>query len=162
MKQYNNEDILILSADSGAILDNELIGKPKTYSEAVNILTKLSNHTHEFVTAVYFFRLCHSERNEVKSRNLLTPGLGMYRSLHSPSTCSVSVGMSNTSLVTFRKLSLDNIKLYLKVTEYNMFAGGYAISSAQNFITKIEGSISNVIGLPLEEVIPVLRINGLM
>ncbi|MBI4991551.1 Maf family protein, partial [Candidatus Gottesmanbacteria bacterium] len=45
---------------------------------------------------------------------------------------------------------------------YTKYAGGYAIASGQNFITRIEGSISNVIGLPLEKVIPILKKDNLL
>jgi predicted house-cleaning NTP pyrophosphatase (Maf/HAM1 superfamily) len=141
---------LILSADSGAIINNQLIGKPKDYKDAARILKLLSGRTHRFVTAVYFIKL------------LMSPKL-LKKSLY------------DSSFVTFRKLSKEDIKRYLSLTDYTQYAGGYAIASphrlrrsavwrasAQNFITKIEGSISNVIGLSLEKVIPILQENKLL
>lgn len=125
----------ILSADTEVIFDNKLIGKPKKYDDAVRMLKILSGKTHEVVTAVYIFKIPKSPR-------------------------SLNYSFISRSFVTFRKLSEKDIKRYLSLTEYKRFTGGYAvIASPQDFITKIEGSISNVIGLPLEKVIPILEMN---
>lgn len=129
---------LILSADSGAIINNQLIGKPKDYKDAVRILSALSGKTHEFVTAIYIITL--SQQAKTRS-DLVKRRWQCY----------------DRSFVTFRKLSKGDIKRYLSLTDYTKYAGGYAISSAQDFIVKIEGSISNVVGLPLEKVKPFLQ-----
>lgn len=64
----------------------------------------------------------------------------------------------DTSRVTFRKLTDGDIKRYLRYTDYTRYTGGYAlVASPQDFVTKVEGSISNVIGLPMEKVIPILE-----
>ena len=123
-----HKSAIILSADSGAILNGELIGRPKNYDDAVRILSTLSGRTHRFITAVYLSQLSD---------------LKVYEDYE-------------TSFVTFRKLSKDDIRRYLSITSYTRYAGGYAIASAQDFITKIDGSVSNVIGLPLEKVILIL------
>lgn len=125
----------ILSADSGAILHDQLIGKPKDYQDAVKILKTLSGKTHEFVTTVYLIRL-----------------IGQIRPIK-----KIWQTYSRT-LVTFRQLTDQDIKLYLSLTEYTKYAAGYTLSATpQNFITRVEGSLSNVIGLPLEKVIPLLK-----
>ena len=131
---------IILSADSGAILDGKLIGKPKDEKDAYRIFRLLSGRTHEFVTATFIISLSQQ----------LSTGLN-------PKSYKILLDDVDRSYVTFRKITDEDIKLYLKLTDYTKFAGGYAVSSAQNFITKIEGSISSVIGLPLEKVVPVFR-----
>lgn len=69
----------------------------------------------------------------------------------------------DVSRVTFRKLTDSDIKRYLKYTDYTRFTGGYAlVASPQDFVTKVEGSISNVIGLPMEKIIPILQKNKLL
>lgn len=160
--------ILILSADSGAIIDDKnlpvnerLLGKPKDHQDGVRMLKLLSGRTHRLVTAVTIVSTLSSVINNI---NLI-----------------------DTSLVTFRKLSDHDIENYLKTTDYQRFAGGYALFAhhdcrkptlkelleikiykkpenldgkvlvAHEFITKIEGSLSNVIGLPLEKVIPYFK-----
>lgn len=122
---------LIISADSGAILDNRLIGKPKSKVEAVSMLRILSGRTHNFITAI----------NIIKLQNNITKNI---------------LETYDESFVTFRILSPDDIEFYLSVTDFTRYAGSYALISAQNFITKVKGSLSNVIGLPLEIVAPVL------
>lgn len=162
---------LILSADTEVILGKRLLGKPKDYKDAVRMMKLLSGKTHEVISGFYLVR--------IQGRAL-----------------SVWKGFDR-SKVTFRKLTKEDIKLYLSITEYSRYTGSYALiacpqclhqliqkvlnpknqfasnpkitphilvmhgrrASPQNFITKIEGSISNVIGLPLEKVIPILREN---
>lgn len=137
IKQFNNlaMEYLILSADSGAIINDELIGKPKDYDNAVNILKKLSGKTHQYVTCTYIIKL---STNKSKGKEIILDD-------------------TDISYVNFRKLEAEDITLYLRLTDYQRFAASYVLISAQNFITKIEGSISSVIGLPLEKLIPILR-----
>ncbi len=195
----DNNPQLIISADSGAILDKQLIGKPKDYKNAIRILQALSGRKHEFITAIYIIQILkfHSEDSQIPflrsglnltisdqkktfhfasdKRSLKSSGASDKTGIENPSENkdhrfdAVSEKFSiedllfdiwqtfDRSYVTFRKLSDEDIELYLKNTDYTRFAGGYAISSSQNFISKIEGSVSNVIGLPLEKVIPILK-----
>lgn len=131
-----NTAYLILSADSGAILNDQLIGKPKNHADAVRILQTLSGRTHKFVTAVYVIKQQSNISNTV-------------------------LDTFSESLVTFRKIKKEEINFYLRVTDFTRYAASYALISAQNFITRVDGSLSNVIGLPLEIVIPRLRKLGL-
>lgn len=127
-ENLNSENLIILSADSGAILDNQLIGKPKDHTNAVRILQHLSGRTHDFATAVHLINLSD---------------------LSHQSDLSIS-------RVTFRKITKAEIERYLSVTDFTRYAGAYALISAQDFITRVDGSLSNVIGLPLEIIIPLL------
>lgn len=195
---HHPQPITIISADSGAILDNQLIGKPKDYNDAFRIMKTLSGRTHRLVTAVYLSWL---------PRSLRLPKLLM-----------------DKSLVTFRRLFDEDIRIYLKKTDYTRYAGGYALFACppsaladqpalpytawlagdqcgrdcpgcrfptlkeltgnlgyhsllkktcqhydQNhgknahppdFIQSIKGSLSNVIGLPLEKLLPHLITNN--
>lgn len=131
-------EYLILSADTEVILDGKLFGKPSSEKEAVKMLKLLSGKIHEVVTAVYISKL-----------------LKLSKSLKS---LKRSENIYDSSRVTFRKLTDSDIKRYLKYTDYTRYTGGYAlVASPQDFVTKVEGSISNVIGLPMEKVIPVLE-----
>lgn len=135
----NNEELLILSADTEVIINNQLLGKPKDYQDAVKMLRMLSGKMHEVVSGYYI----------IETGNLK---LETRKKIVQP---KIWQGFDR-SFVTFRKLKDEDIKQYLSVTEYTRYTGSYAlIASPQNFITKIEGSISNVIGLPLEKVIPI-------
>lgn len=162
---------LVLSADSGSILDNHLIGKPKDYQDAVRILKTLSGRTHEFVTAVYSIKISikaggpsEGSQSELHKEALIKYIPYKTRRLEARDWDTQGTGPEiASSLVTFRKLTNEEIKLYLSLSDYTKYAGGYTVSATpQTFITKIEGSISNVIGLPLEKIIPVLRENQLI
>lgn len=136
---YNLQPTTILSADSGAILNNKLIGKPKDYQDAIRIFQSLSGTTHKLVTAVF-----------------LISQIGPISQIRQD---------VDTSYVTFRKLAKKTIIQYLSTSSYQKYAGGYAVplsaigdnAYSSSIIARIEGSISNVIGLPLEKIIPILR-----
>ena len=129
---------IIISADSGAILGRKLLGKPKDRQEAGGIFKRLAGKKHKYVTSTYIIKI------------------------YTNKTKSVIFQSDNVSFVTFRKMSDDGINFFLDRTEFTRFAAGYILVSAQDFITKVEGSLSNVIGLPLEDVIPVLKKEGLL
>ena len=129
VEKIQNET-LILSADTEVVINNQVIGKPKDEKEAIEILQLLSDKTHEVMTAIYAI----SDRKKWHDYDI--------------------------SRVTFKKLTTDEIIRYLKLTDYTRYTGAYALlASPQDFVIKTEGSLSNIIGLPLEKVIPILREN---
>ena len=123
-----NDDIaeneIVITSDTLVWLNNAAIGKPKNYDEAFEILKSLSNATHEVFTSV-----CFLTKN---SRNIIF----------------------DVTKVTFRELNNDQIHYYLE--NYKPFdkAGAYGIQEWIGLIgiTKIDGSYSNVVGLPTEKV----------
>lgn len=128
---------LLLSADSGGIIGNELFGKPDDFNQAKEILKKLSGKTHEFVTAMYAmeFNLFGKVCELIWSK--------MYE---------------DHSFVTFKKMTGEEIDFYLSKTDYTRYAASYALfTTPQSFIVKMQGSISNVVGLSLEQTIPLLQ-----
>lgn len=133
--RYKNS--VIITADSGIILENQLLGKPKDLKEAQKMLSSFSARTHLFGTA-FNITFIHSQNN---------PQLTNYSGYRE-------------SKVTFSKLTQEIIKDYLKYSGSKLlsYAGAYSlISTPQNIITKIEGSLTNIIGLPLEDILPVLK-----
>lgn len=112
----------VLGADTEVVLDGVIFGKPGDADSARAMLAKLAGREHEVMTAV---ALRWQEQVEV----------------------AVS-----TSLVTMRKLSSGEIERYIATSEPFDKAGGYAIQGrAAAFVTRIEGSYSGVMGLPLAE-----------
>ena len=68
-----------------------------------------------------------------------------------------------TTKVDFRSLTEDELEAYLDLDEWRDKAGGYGIqASAASFIPRIEGSYTNVVGLPLAEVVVLLRSVGIL
>lgn len=122
----------VLAADTTVTLDGAIIGKPGDRLEAMEILRRLSGRRHEVHTAVAI----------------------AYGS-------DVSVKLS-TSLVEFCVLSEHAIKNYATTGEPHDKAGAYAIQGrAAAFITRLEGSYSGVMGLPLYETTQLLDKYGI-
>jgi nucleoside triphosphate pyrophosphatase len=123
---------LILAADTIVELDGEVLGKPADAADARRILRKLSQRTHRVVTAYALAR-----------------GGGIIESA------------PITSYVTFRALTDDEIEDYLTTGEPFDKAGGYGIQGmGADFIAAVEGDRSNVMGLPVAEVLAALARQG--
>ena len=123
---------LILAADSGAILDSELFGKPKNKEDAFRIITRLSGRTHILATAMTVM--------EINGKTIKT----------------VHDSITQTA-VTFKNTTEPERRAYTNRYDLTRFAGAYALNvTPWDLITKIEGSYTNVIGLPFEKLLPVL------
>lgn len=125
---------LIIAADSMAAIGNKTIGKIADLKQQKKVLHKeLSGKTHQFLTAVW---IKNTQTQKVWNK----------------------VGKS---FVSIRKLSKKEIDRYARSDDLSQYAGAYSITnSRQDFVTKIEGSLTNVIGLPLEILLPILQENG--
>jgi septum formation protein len=120
----------VLGADTVVALQGKIFGKPKTEREAKAFLQELSGKTHRVITA---FCLCHHQRG-------------------------VSVIRSVETRVTFKTLSPREIKWYGQTGEPRDKAGAYAIQGKGAFcVQEIRGSYTNVVGLPVTEVLQALE-----
>jgi septum formation protein len=119
-KEQLEIDEILITSDTIVWLDNEAIGKPKNHQNAIEILQKLSGKTHDVITS---FVLKSIDKSEV---------------------------FSEITNVTFKELSLDEIEFY--INEYKPFdkAGSYGIQDWIGLIgiTNLNGSYTNVVGLP--------------
>lgn len=119
---------IAVTADTVVALDKEILCKPKNKEHAIKILTSLSGKKHTVFTAVCFAYL-----------NQAGDGL-----------CETEVYQTD---VFFKDLSSQEIKSYVELEEPYDKAGSYAIQGEGAFMVKaIEGSYTNVMGLPLAEV----------
>ena len=113
---------VVLSADTVVTIDGEILGKPTDRNDAIRMLEKLSGREHEVYTAV-----CVIDQTTGKMRE----------------------GLDRTR-VWFHRISRAQISDYIDRENVMDKAGAYAIQGfASVYISKIEGSYSNVIGLPL-------------
>jgi septum formation protein len=113
----------ILGADTIVALEDEPLGKPKTLNHALEMLLRLSGKTHFVHTGICLVR--HDQRLEKFT--------------------------TVTSKVTFKNLTPEIIAQYFKEVNPLDKAGGYAIQTRSDLIIEsLEGSRTNVIGLPLE------------
>lgn len=122
----------ILASDTIVACGNRILGKAGDKAEAETFLKMLSGRRHNVFTAV----------------TLIGPDGGI-----SQKTVS--------TVVKFKKLDQADINFYLSHDEWQGKAGGYAIQGlAARFIISINGSYSNVVGLPLHEVVNMLEGRG--
>lgn len=122
---------LILSADTLVFAGKEVLGKPKNSADAARMLKKLSGKTHLVITAVCFLDFTQAKKKRQ----------------------SIAV----KTKVRFRKISKDELTWYLNTPEPYDKAGAYgAQGKGAAFIAKIEGSYTNVVGLPLAETLQIL------
>jgi septum formation protein len=117
-------DAVVLAADTLVAIEGEVLGKPADLDDAVRILQRLSGRSHEVWTGV---RINHAARRRS-------------RSFH------------EMSRVHFRKLDDRAIRNYLAKIDPLDKAGAYAAQGhGREIIERIDGSYSNVVGLPMEK-----------
>jgi septum formation protein len=122
----------VLTADTTVVLDARILGKPADTVEAAHMLSRLSGNRHDVITGV-----------------CLTRG-GRRLALAAASTA-----------VWFDPMTDDEIAEYAASTEPMDKAGAYAIQgTASRWISRIDGSYSNVVGLPVALVYGLLRESG--
>jgi septum formation protein len=127
-----NRSAVVLGSDTEVVLDDEVFGKPADAEDAASMLRKLSGRTHQVISAV---------------------------SLVSQSRELQAVSISD---VTFAALTDAQIAGYLAGDEWQGKAGAYAIQGfAETFITRLSGSYTGVMGLPIYETAMLLRQFGL-
>ena len=123
----------ILSADTIVFCSNKIFLKPKCKEEAKKFLAFFSGRKHSVLTCI-----CLAKKNLIKVKKVFTK-------------------------VTFKKLNTQEIEEYLLTDEWKDKAGAYAIQGyAEKFIKRINGSYSNVVGLPLFETYNLLNSQGLI
>lgn len=125
-----NKDYIVIAADTIVELNGEIIGKAINEEQAFQIFKKLAGKTHNLVTGVAI----------------------------TETTSNKKVFTHEITAVKFLELSDDEIRNYIRVGEWKGRAGAYSISErASLFIESINGSSSNVVGLPLHSVYEILK-----
>jgi len=124
----NNQNSVVVAADTVVVIDNEILGKPKNKEMCKEMMKKLSGKTHDVITGIAIF---------VDGKVIQD-----YEITH----------------VHFVKLTDEEINEYIESSEPYDKAGGYAIQGkAALFIDKIEGNYHNVVGLPIYKVYSYLK-----
>jgi len=127
---YNkNPNSIVIGADTVVYLPEVgIMGKPKSKTDAYNMISALSGKTHEVFTGV------------------------------TVTDISGSVTFSTVTHVTFKKLSEDEIESYVSTDEPYDKAGAYAVQGrAGVFVERLDGDYFNVVGLPISPLYDVLR-----
>jgi septum formation protein len=114
----------VLAADTLVVVGGEVLGKPADAGEAREMLRRLAGTRQAVITGVAML------------------GPAGYRQL-----------ASETTFVTMRAMDDDDLAAYVDSGEWRGKAGAYAIQeTADRFVTSVEGSFTNVVGLPMERV----------
>jgi len=128
---YPEGDYAILAADTTVVIDGDVLGKPRDHLDGLAMLARLSGRTHEVTTAI-----CLAGAGEAASAQV-------------------------TTRVQFASLSQAICEAYLATDEPWDKAGAYGIQGlAGAFVLRIDGSYSNVVGLPLHETWQLLSARG--
>jgi septum formation protein len=123
-----HQEVVVLGADTAVVIDGEIVAKPRDHSEAAAMVSRLSGRRHEVLTGV-----------SLRVR-------------------AYEVGRVETTVVYFAALTAAEIAWYVASGEGLDKAGAYAIQGlASRFVPRIEGSYSNVVGLPLQCVYELLN-----
>jgi septum formation protein len=126
----------VLGADTVVVIDGQILGKPTDSADAKRMLRLLSGRTHEVLTAVVLIA-GHDPGGDFLERT-------------SKSLPGSSYSAVEATAVEFVLLSRAEIDWYVATGEPLDKAGAYAIQGlASRFVTRIEGSYSNVVGLPV-------------
>lgn len=124
------KDLWVIGADTMIIFDGRAVGKPRDLSDAFKMLESFSGRTHKVVSGV---ALVNSGKKEI-------------------------VSWSETSLVTFKKLTGKIIETYLEKVEVLDKAGAYALQEHGDMIVEnFTGEAENIIGLPIVKLQQILK-----
>lgn len=131
VNQVNQIDYFVIGADTTVVCGDAILGKPADAEEADAMLRQLSGRAHEVTTG-----FC-----------VLGPGVVDVQAV--------------TTRVVLRAILPEERAAYVRSREWDGKAGGYAIQGlAGALVERIEGSYSNVVGLPVCEVLMALRAHG--
>lgn len=129
-----DEGCVVIGADTVVVVDGEILGKPSDEDEAATMLNKISGREHSVLTAF----------------SILGPPVQI---LHSEIVAT---------RVRVKPLAAHEIEGYIKTREPMDKAGAYGIQGIGSFMVKeIEGSYTNVVGLPLAELLQAFRNLGI-
>ena len=120
--QQVNANCVVLGSDTSVIIGDKILGKPRDLTDCIQMLTELSGQKHQVITGV-------AVTNQAETLSTLV-----------------------TTDVYFKRLTQDEITRYWQSGEPCDKAGGYGIQGVGGqFVKRIEGSYSAVVGLPLYE-----------
>jgi nucleoside triphosphate pyrophosphatase len=120
-----HRDAVVIGADTVVVLDGEIIGKPRDLDDAVGMLQRLGGRQHEVITSVCL----------------------IHRALET------EISFFERTRVWMRPLTAKQVRDYLHKINPLDKAGAYAIQEfGEGIVERIEGSYSNVMGLPTERV----------
>lgn len=136
---------LVLGADTVVDFKGEIIGKAKDEADAERITRMLFSEPHEVVTGVALCRAGHAKPNS-KSTLLQKTQKGA-----TPVVQNLEIVRSVSTIIYPRKMTEEQIIGHVSGQSWKGKAGAYGIQeTGDEFVERIEGSFTNVVGLPME------------
>ena len=130
MRPETPSDALVVGADTIVVIDGDVLGKPRDETHAVELLGRIIGREHEVITAV---------------------AVALAGEASPARTIAVS------SRVHMRPAERSELEAYVATGEPLDKAGAYGLQGGgRRFVTRVDGSETNVIGLPLEETLALL------
>lgn len=130
----SSKNSFVISSDTIVVLNQKIYGKPKDRDDARKILSELSDQTHFVITGVCF--IFKDDSGKLREHRFY-----------------------DQTDVTFNEITQDLMESYLDTGDSLDKAGAYGIQGPSlTFISKVDGSYSNVVGFPLDRVISELKI----
>ncbi len=128
-----DRDVLVIAADSMAVSGKKTFGKPADRESAAKMLKELMGKSHVFTTTVHVIHMVKGTVKKTWTKTMETR-------------------------VTLRKMNGPELESYVSRYDFSRFAAAYSVNETPwDLITKIDGSYTNVIGLPFEVLLPILR-----
>jgi septum formation protein len=126
------DDGAVLGADTGVVVDGQVLGKPSGPDHAREMIRALAAREHEVLTAVCLI------------------------------TARVELAECDAARVRMRRMPREMIDWYVGLGEWQERAGGYAIQgSGAALVERVEGDYTTVVGLPVARVVGLLAVTGL-
>jgi septum formation protein len=126
--QEKYKNEVVLAADTIVVVNKQILGKPRSKKDALKMLKSLSGKSHWVISSVVVGKASKKKQVTIKTK------------------------------IFFRKLSVLDLSSYIKSGEWKGKAGAYAIQGkAMAYVDTIQGSLTSVIGLPLEESLSLIR-----
>jgi septum formation protein len=123
-----NDPVVVIGADTVVLVDGDILGKPRDDVEAERMIRRLSGRRHEVMTGVSIY------------------------------AADFERGCIETTMVDCLAMTDADVSWYVASGEGRDKAGAYAIQGlASRFMTRVEGSYTNVVGLPVHAVFGLLR-----
>lgn len=129
----------VIGADTMVVLDGEMLGKPYSADHAREMLRKLSGRTHQVITGVSVWMMLLNETEENGGNGNVSIGFRTF---------------TETSQVTFKELTDEDINAYVATGETIDKAGAYGIQGrGAALVENYEGDYNNIVGLPVDKLI---------
>lgn len=126
----NHHTDIIIGLDTIVLINNKIVEKPKSIEEAKENLRNSSNNTTKVITGI---TLINNQTNEV-------------------------ITDYQETLVKFNAITEQDIDYYIENEKDAMYASGFIIETiCSNFISKIDGSYYNILGVPVEKIYQILN-----